>query len=1597
MNPTALRIRTFRRIVTGCLAFLGAALLSLSRSSSAEPIGPLLPTDLTISTAIGFPERPAIAFDGNRYLIVWTQSADIYGRFVEKSGALSGAPFMIVSRPQNQMQPQVAFNGTHYLVAWWDNVGSLPNDAIRGRVISTAGQLLGSEFTVGYDFDGSTTRSTPAVASDGAGFLVVWRDDRLNFADIFGQRVNVNTAGAASLAGGNFLISPGSGVQFHPAVAWGGSAYLVAWSEDPFSNANAFDVIGATVSAAGAISAPFPVCSASGNQAVAGCAIGFDGTNFLVAFEDRRTLPARIFGVRVAQNGTLLDGPPATGGFQASPGSGGGRPAVAFNGSEWLLSYTLGGVRIAPDGTRLDAAPLSLSRSGTPDSHSALAFDGTNFLVAWSMSDSARTKQAQLVGSLNRAPIANAGTNQTVEEGAPVTLNGSASSDPDGSPITFEWTQTAGPAVMLNLANTAQPTFTAPLVAQAGATLTFQLRVSDGSKSATATVNVIVQNVNQPPLANAGPDQTAVEGKPVTLNGSASSDPDFDSLTFSWTQLAGPAATLSDVNSATPSFTAPTVQFGGASLVFRLTVADGFGGSASDEVTVAVVNTDDPVISANFDDGMLPPTLERSGQWVELVDGAVRIIGPNPPQHSHRSYVRTVAGNYYGRSFLAEVTVSMSGDTISFFGMGTAIPNPGFFYEPGLPSINLRVHSSPTSGGVVHAADNANSLRSTFLAFGAPGNGVHRLRLIWNAVTKTALFQIDQHYAGGAFVADLTSPLVNGADNGFTDTNAHVFFGCGGPFDDLLITEIVDSPAAIAGADQTVSPGALVALNGSASHDTNVPPLPLTYAWTQLSGPSVVLANAGTATPSFIAPAVPLTGAVLVFQLSVSNGITEPATDTVAINVAKANSPPTANAGSNQTVPEKSLVTLHGGGSDPDGDPLTLTWAQAGGPAVTLANADTPTPSFTAPEVSAAQGSVTLRFRLTVNDGQLSSGPSEVTVTVLNTNNPPVADAGADQSVNELEMVTLHGEASSDPDGDGLAFQWTQIAGAPLVALANADSATASFLAPEVMVGGSTLTFQLTVSDGELSSSATVNVRVNNVNHPPLADAGADQTVPENTTARLDGSGSADTDGDRLTYAWVQTGGPPVALTGADTGMPAFTTPDVGPAGAELSFRLTVDDGYGGVASDEVIVHVAYENRMPTVNAGPDRTIEEGAVATLGALASDPDGNPLTYLWQQVSGPPVALSDPASAAPSFTAPEVARSEADVVWQVTVTDGYGGHATDEVTVHIANLNRAPAAQAPANFTVAEGAPVNLVGQATDPDTEEQSDLAFHWQQIAPVTGPVSPGATLSFTAPIVTAGGDPNAQVTLTFRLTAIDPNGASAADDVDVVVTNVPHDPVAIAGGNLTANEAASLTLNGSASSDPDGDALTFAWAQVAGPTVLLHDADTAYPYFTAPFVGAAGATLQFRLTVSDGFGGFSSDIATVTIANVNDPPAGENAAPSVATLWPPDHRMVAVAITGIADPDGNAVVTITSVTQDEPANGLGDGDTPVDAIISADGTFVLLRAERSGKGDGRVYRVSFTASDLEGSTSGVVKVSVPRSRKSDAATDSGAVFVSTP
>jgi hypothetical protein len=190
-------------------------------------------------------------------------------------------------------------------------------------------------------------------------------------------------------------------------------------------------------------------------------------------------------------------------------------------------------------------------------------------------------------------PIADAGQDQALEEGDTVTLDGSNSADKDGSVASYFWTQRSGIVVTLSNSTAAQPEFTAPEVDSNGKALTFELTVTDNDglySRDTCIVNVTQSGGNQPPIADAGQDQTLEEGDTVTLDGSASKDNDDedDIASYLWRQRSGTTVSLSDSSAVQATFVAPTVGPSGDILTFQLKVTDRGGLSYTDSVVITV-------------------------------------------------------------------------------------------------------------------------------------------------------------------------------------------------------------------------------------------------------------------------------------------------------------------------------------------------------------------------------------------------------------------------------------------------------------------------------------------------------------------------------------------------------------------------------------------------------------------------------------------------------------------------------------------------------------------------------------------------------------------------------------------------------------------------------------------------------------------------------------------------------------------------------------------------------------------------------------------------------------------------------------------------
>jgi hypothetical protein len=214
-----------------------------------------------------------------------------------------------------------------------------------------------------------------------------------------------------------------------------------------------------------------------------------------------------------------------------------------------------------------------------------------------------------------------------------------------------------------------------------------------------------------------------------------------------------------------------------------------------------------------------------------------------------------------------------------------------------------------------------------------------------------------------------------------------------------------------------------------------------------------------------------------------------------------------------------------------------------------------------------------------------------------------------------------------------------------------------------------------------------------------------------------------------------------------------------------------------------------------------------------------------------------------------------------------------------------------------------------------------------------------------------------------------------------VLVTGYPRNsaPVADAGAGvkreLVTAPGTVITLDGTASFDPDGDELSFAWS-AAG--ITFDDAVSATPTASFPL-----GTTVVTLTVMDPDGETDTDTVAVTVQDTTPPAVACSADP--ATLWPPDHKMVRVTVTAsVTDASGTAQITGAKVSSDEPVEGTEGGATAPDwanvAIDPVTNTVTLdLRSERRGTGDGRIYTIVLTATDASSNPgTATCQVSVP-------------------
>lgn len=549
------------------------------------------------------------------------------------------------------------------------------------------------------------------------------------------------------------------------------------------------------------------------------------------------------------------------------------------------------------------------------------------------------------------------------------------------------------------------------------------------------------------------------------------------------------------------------------------------------------------------------------------------------------------------------------------------------------------------------------------------------------------------------------------------------------------------------------------------------------------------------------------------------------ATDTVRVRFG--NTIPLAHAaGPYANITNADIVFDGSASSDADGDALTYTWDFGDG---TTGSGAMPVHAY------AVRGEYTVTLR--VNDGIADSIPVTSTVTIFN--QAPVAVIDSVPTGIRNVAIWFSGSDSSDPDSDPLTYSWDFGDGATGTgsAVTHAYSSIGTF------------TVTLIVSDGTDGASAAKTITIEN--RVPVANPGGPYSGLRNAPIVFNGSASSDIDGDPLTYTWEFGDG------GTGTGAtPTYSY--YGPT--TYTVTLTVSDGMA--TSTPATTTVTITNQAPVVNIGGPYTGVRNVPIQFNASATDPEDDALAYFWE--------FGDNENGE-GFTPTHAYATTGTFTARFTVDDGHGGTVITETTVTV--VNQAPGADAGGPYSGVRNAAITFDGAASsDPDGDA---LTYTWN-----FGDGTTGTGVNATHAYATAG-------TFTVTLTVSDGTVTSAPATSEVTITN--QGPTANAGGPYTSVRNVAITFDGSASSDPEGDALTYTWDFGDGTTGTGVSPTHAYSF---------RGEITVTLTVSDGTETSTPVTTTVTIAN--QPPTANAGGPYTGV------RNVAITFdaSASADPD---------------------------------------------------------------------------------------------
>jgi hypothetical protein len=519
------------------------------------------------------------------------------------------------------------------------------------------------------------------------------------------------------------------------------------------------------------------------------------------------------------------------------------------------------------------------------------------------------------------------------------------------------------------------------------------------------------------------------------------------------------------------------------------------------------------------------------------------------------------------------------------------------------------------------------------------------------------------------------------------------------------------------------------------------------------------------------------------------------------------NTKPIVDAGDNLEVEPGKSVTIEAVASDADNDTLTYSWRCNSG---ALSSWSVLQPVWTAPLVTTA---TSYSCTITVSDGK---------------------DTATDTMSIRIRIDKVNGVCGGS-NGQTLDTK-------PTTDLCESGVAT-------LVSGTGPWTWSCTgLNGGTLAYCST-----NRNNHDPIITVANTRELNEGQTILLKAE-AIDADNDRLTYAWSCSGG---KLSSTTALKPYYTAPSTS-TDRTHSCTLTVSDGKGGIASDSISIlirtYASNRNNVPTVSAGENREVKPSqSISLSGALATDPDGDALTYNWSCTGG---TISGKNLLNPTYTAPS-STSNQSYTCTLTVNDGKGGYASDSLSVIVrpgaTTKNNVPVVAVIKDREVNQGQSITLYAVAYDPDGDS---LNYNWSCTG---GTISDSTSLM---PTYTAYSYSTSNSSYSCTINVTDGKGGSVSANVRITVRGtggiITSKPTIDAGSNKELNQGQSIVFDAVAS-DSSGGELSYDWTCTGG---TLSNSNSLNPTYTAPY---SAGSYTCRVTARSGSGATASDSLTIT------------------------------------------------------------------------------------------------------------------------------------